>query len=90
MYRDIKGSNVLVNNEEIVKLADFGVSKRMNMSDNIVVDNMECMMETITMRDTPYFMAPEVLFVNIGLKLIYGQVEVLHIKCAREKRHGKT
>ena len=29
MHRDIKGSNVLVDNEGVCKLADFGASKRL-------------------------------------------------------------
>ena len=50
MHRDIKGANLLVSDEGVVKLADFGASKRL-VSD---------MMLTHTMRGTPYFMAPEV------------------------------
>jgi len=53
MHRDIKGSNILVNDEGIVKLADFGASKKLkNLSSN--------MMMSLTVRGTPYFMAPEV------------------------------
>jgi len=53
MHRDIKGSNILVNDEGIVKLADFGASKKLkNLADN--------MMMSLTVRGTPYFMAPEV------------------------------
>jgi serine/threonine protein kinase len=53
MHRDIKGSNILVNDEGIVKLADFGASKKLkNLAAN--------MMMSLTVRGTPYFMAPEV------------------------------
>jgi mitogen-activated protein kinase kinase kinase 3 len=53
MHRDIKGSNILVNDEGIVKLADFGASKKLkNLASN--------MMMSLTVRGTPYFMAPEV------------------------------
>ena len=53
MHRDIKGSNILVNDEGVVKLADFGASKKLK---NLAAD----MMMSLTVRGTPYFMAPEV------------------------------
>eukprot|EP00934_Nitzschia_sp_Nitz4_P006685 Nitzschia sp. Nitz4//scaffold169_size48518//28499//30385//NITZ4_007075-RA/size48518-processed-gene-0.94-mRNA-1//-1//CDS//3329538397//6675//frame0 len=53
MHRDIKGSNILVNDEGVVKLADFGASKRLaNLGANLMM--------SLTVRGTPYFMAPEV------------------------------
>jgi len=53
MHRDIKGSNILVNDEGRVKLADFGASKKLaNLKANL--------MTSLTVRGTPYFMAPEV------------------------------
>eukprot|EP00980_Cylindrotheca_fusiformis_P026074 scaffold15305_cov126-Cylindrotheca_fusiformis.AAC.12 len=53
MHRDIKGSNILVNDEGVVKLADFGASKKMaNLNSNLLM--------SLTVRGTPYFMAPEV------------------------------
>jgi serine/threonine protein kinase len=53
MHRDIKGSNLLVNDEGVVKLADFGASKKLsNLQDNLIM--------SMTVRGTPYFMAPEV------------------------------
>ena len=53
MHRDIKGSNILVNDDGVVKLADFGASKKLkNLAAN--------MMMSLTVRGTPYFMAPEV------------------------------
>jgi serine/threonine protein kinase len=53
MHRDIKGSNILVNDEGVVKLADFGASKKLAKLE-------ENLMMTMTVRGTPYFMAPEV------------------------------
>lgn len=53
MHRDIKGSNILVSDGGIVKLADFGASKRFASIE-------QNMMLSLTMRGTPYFMAPEV------------------------------
>ncbi|KAG7338485.1 protein kinase family protein [Nitzschia inconspicua] len=53
MHRDIKGSNILVDDEGVVKLADFGASKKLaNLEDNLLM--------SMTVRGTPYFMAPEV------------------------------
>jgi len=53
IHRDVKGSNILVNDEGIVKLADFGASKKLgNLQANLMM--------TMTVRGTPYFMAPEV------------------------------
>ncbi|CAM9518502.1 unnamed protein product, partial [Heterosigma akashiwo] len=57
IHRDIKGANILVDVTGVVKLADFGTSKRLEISD-------ELMQETMahgTMKGTPYFMAPEVI-----------------------------
>ncbi|KAL7565261.1 hypothetical protein ACA910_014555 [Epithemia clementina (nom. ined.)] len=53
MHRDIKGSNILVTNDGVVKLADFGASRKM-------VQLQSDLMMSLTMRGTPYFMAPEV------------------------------
>eukprot|EP00957_Ditylum_brightwellii_P194906 14848885-Ditylum_brightwellii.AAC.1 len=55
LHRDIKGGNILVSDGGVVKLADFGASKRVQSLENGTQD----MMESLTMRGTPYFMAPE-------------------------------
>ena len=68
LHRDIKGGNILVNDEGIVKLADFGASKRMHVTANGTVVDVEDMMANMTMRGTPYFMAPEVFEENYGPK----------------------
>jgi serine/threonine protein kinase len=61
LHRDIKGGNVLVNDAGIVKLADFGSSKRL-------AQHQLDAMENLTMRGTPYFMAPEVFEEKYGSK----------------------
>eukprot|EP00804_Cyclotella_cryptica_P001936 CCRYP_007376-RA/>CCRYP_007376-RA protein AED:0.03 eAED:0.03 QI:116/1/1/1/1/1/5/37/1180 len=64
IHRDIKGGNILVSNDGCVKLADFGASKRVEAF-GIDPDKM---MEELTVRGTPYFMAPEVFEEKYGPK----------------------
>ena len=54
IHRDIKGANVLVNNEGIVKLADFGASKRIYGLSNEKT-------QFHSLRGTINWMAPEVI-----------------------------
>ena len=53
IHRDIKGGNILVDDHGIIKLADFGCSKRLGQDGTLEGAR--------TMKGTPYFMAPEVL-----------------------------
>ncbi|KPI83663.1 putative protein kinase [Leptomonas seymouri] len=59
VHRDIKGDNVLVSVDGIVKLADFGCSKSI---DNVCSATHGCS----TMVGTPYWMAPEVIKCEAG------------------------
>jgi serine/threonine protein kinase len=75
MHRDIKGSNILVSDEGIVKLADFGASKRL---ENAQKD----MMQSLTMRGTPYFMAVEVFEEKYSMKADVWSVGCVAIQMA--------
>ncbi len=63
MHRDIKGSNILIDDRGIVKLCDFGASKVLHCDDGDVLG-----VGDHTRVGSPLFMAPEVL-----LKQEYGQ-----------------
>ena len=54
IHRDIKGANILVDNTGLVKLADFGASKKI---EDLVT--MESGFKSV--KGTPYWMAPEVI-----------------------------
>ncbi|CAL5347186.1 unnamed protein product [Camellia sinensis] len=53
MHRDIKGANILVDNEGCIKLVDFGASKK--------VVELATMTGAKSMKGTPYWMALEVI-----------------------------
>eukprot|EP01006_Ploeotia_vitrea_P050313 TRINITY_DN67445_c2_g1_i1.p1 TRINITY_DN67445_c2_g1~~TRINITY_DN67445_c2_g1_i1.p1 ORF type:complete len:515 (+),score=66.54 TRINITY_DN67445_c2_g1_i1:141-1547(+) len=54
VHRDIKGDNILVDENGVIKLADFGCSKQLN---DLCSKSHGC----CTMVGTPYWMAPEVI-----------------------------
>ena len=60
LHRDIKGGNILVDDRGSIKLADFGASKQLFPSSSMTESINSVMMQSMTMKGTPYFMAPEV------------------------------
>lgn len=61
VHRDIKGGNILVHNEGLVKLADFGASKRIEIASAEDKDKDKDNSKDHQIKGTPYFMAPEVV-----------------------------
>ena len=62
--RDIKGGNIMLMQNGIIKLIDFGCAKRLyqNMSIKQVANNSMGKNQLLkSMRGTPYWMAPEVV-----------------------------
>eukprot|EP01083_Nonionella_stella_P047962 128454_1 len=54
IHRDIKGGNILIDNNGVVKLADFGAAKKL-------ADMSEQGQNPKSLHGTPYWMAPEVI-----------------------------
>ena len=61
IHRDLKCANVLVDNMGVIKLSDFGASKRIistfDEEGNIADDKTLCK----SVKGSPYWMAPEVV-----------------------------
>jgi serine/threonine protein kinase len=81
LHRDIKGGNVLISNDGIVKLADFGAAKR--------IQSLHAM-QTLTMRGTPYFMAPEVFEEKYNSKADIWSVACVALQMATGMPPWKT
>jgi len=60
IHRDIKGANILVDNNGICKLTDFGTAKRIVS----LVENVDDSKYTPSIRGTVNWMAPEIIKQN--------------------------
>lgn len=60
--RDIKGGNIMLMQNGVIKLIDFGCAKRL-CSNSVNSANVSCGENRLlkSMRGTPYWMAPEVV-----------------------------
>lgn len=59
MHRDLKGGNILVTRDGVIKLADFGASKA--YKDATITDGMK------SLKGSVFWMAPEVIKGTGGL-----------------------
>ena len=59
IHRDLKGANILVNEDNVAKIADFGTAKLILNKDSSCRDNIAITSKSL--KGTPYWMAPEVL-----------------------------
>jgi len=62
VHRDIKPSNILINYDGIIKIADFGESKKLNSINDVILDNEDnknSNMEVI--RGTKLYLSPQVI-----------------------------
>ncbi|CEP18886.1 hypothetical protein [Parasitella parasitica] len=66
LHRDIKGGNVLIDNDGVCKITDFGLSKNQQQDSNGPYDAHSSHTQ---MKGTLYWMAPEVLTNNYSAKV---------------------
>ncbi|PAA69168.1 hypothetical protein BOX15_Mlig024086g1 [Macrostomum lignano] len=73
LHRDIKSSNMMLNNEGVIKLIDFGLAKE-------IVDT--CGLSTgVDPKGTPYFMAPELFMGEENLIPYSAKTDVWAFGC---------
>jgi serine/threonine protein kinase len=71
MHRDIKGANLLVDVNGVVKLADFGMAKHLSTAT-----------PNLSLKGTPYWMAPEVVQATLGKDVGYDlAVDIWSLGC---------
>lgn len=82
IHRDLKGGNILLTVEGVVKLADFGASKKLQDIRTFTDNNAAG-----TMTGTPYWMAPEVIRgnMNYGRKADIWSLGIVVIEMASGK-----
>lgn len=75
IHRDIKGENILMTNDGVIKLADFGCSKAL---DGVSAGTQGCH----SMVGTPYWMAPEVITCSKDATSSYGtKADIWSVGC---------
>ncbi|PKA54297.1 Mitogen-activated protein kinase kinase kinase YODA [Apostasia shenzhenica] len=71
IHRDIKGANLLVDVNGVVKLADFGMAKHLSKA-----------APALSLKGTPYWMAPEVLQATMNKEIGYDfAVDIWSLGC---------
>ncbi|KAL6894009.1 hypothetical protein ACP4OV_008107 [Aristida adscensionis] len=71
MHRDIKGANLLVDINGVVKLADFGMAKHLSTA-----------APNLSLKGTPYWMAPEVVRATLDKSVGYDlAVDIWSLGC---------
>ncbi|KAL5210759.1 hypothetical protein ABZP36_006382 [Zizania latifolia] len=71
MHRDIKGANLLVDVNGVVKLADFGMAKHLSTA-----------APNLSLKGTPYWMAPEVVQATLSKDVGYDlAVDIWSLGC---------